>query len=74
MLQDRTQKRPKKPGRGGAADAQDLSAQVPEVDDVLGEVDAALAKSESIRNRIRGKLREREKREREQQSRGRCGC
>lgn len=48
-MQDRTQKKVRKPsGSGSSLESSDEAVQVPKVDDVLAEVDAAIQKADQL--------------------------
>lgn len=55
MLQDRFRKKTKRPNTGGDSSLEtvDISDQVPEVDDVLDEVDKALKKATELEQQVR---------------------
>lgn len=76
-MQDQEHKKVNRPKGGSGADLEleDISGQVPEIDDILAEVDKAIAKADSIENAVdRALRREQERREQERtRSRG-CGC
>lgn len=61
MLQDRFRKKTNRPTGGGetSLETTDISKDVPEIDDILAEVDKALEKAELIQRQV--------------QPRG-CGC
>lgn len=57
MQQDKLLTRARKPGGNGSLDLSDLTEEVPEVDDVLNEVDKAIERAK----RLKGKLTTRRK-------------
>lgn len=62
MLQDRFRKKTKRPSGGGDSSLEmvDITGQVPQIDDVLAEVDKALEKAQQLEKQIRPQSR--------------CGC
>lgn len=62
MLQDRFRKKRKRPSGGGDSSLEtvDITDQVPQIDDVLTEVDKALEKIQQLEKQLR--------------PRGICGC
>lgn len=65
MQQDKLLKKARKPGGNGSLDLSDLTDEVPEVDDVLSEVDKAIERAK----RLKGKLTTRRK-----PAQDRCWC
>lgn len=55
MLQESLRKKAKKPTKGGESsfETTDISGQVPDIDDVLADIEAALKSAERIEAQIR---------------------
>jgi hypothetical protein len=55
MLQDRFRKKTKRPVGGGDSSLEtvDITDQVPQIDDVLAEVDKALEKAQQLEQQVR---------------------
>ena len=52
MLQDKVQKKARRPGGNGSLDLSDLTDEIPEVDDILDEVNKAIKRADRLKSKL----------------------
>ena len=52
MQQDKLQKQARRPGGNGSLDISDLTDEIPEVDNVLDEVNKAIERAKRLKNKL----------------------
>jgi len=75
MLQDKFNRKKNNPLNGGTADSDimDISGTAPDIDDILAEVDKAMAGAENLYNNLHNKIVRQQERDRDRGA-GVCGC